>query len=52
MGYTLPLKKERSLAGILAFLSNIKDDPEHIRVYIWLPGVTHLASYQLHYLIR
>jgi hypothetical protein len=28
--YTLPLEKERSLAGTLAFVSSIRDDPEHI----------------------
>jgi hypothetical protein len=29
-GYTLTLMRERSLAGTLAFLSNLKDGPEHI----------------------
>lgn len=29
-GYTLSLLQERSLAGMLAFLSNLKDGPEHI----------------------
>lgn len=29
-GYTLPLTRERDLAGTLAFLSNTKDDPDHI----------------------
>lgn len=28
--YTLSLMRERSLAGTLAFLSNLKDGPEHI----------------------
>lgn len=29
-GYTLSLLQERSLAGTLAFLSSLKDGPEHI----------------------
>ena len=29
-GYTLSLLRERSLVGTLAFLSNLKDGPEHI----------------------
>lgn len=29
-GYTLSLLRERSLTGTLAFLSNLKDGPEHI----------------------
>jgi len=29
-GYTLSFLRERSLAGTLAFLSNLKDGPEHI----------------------
>ena len=29
-GYTLSLLRERGLAGTLAFLSNLKDGPEHI----------------------
>ncbi|XMA13652.1 hypothetical protein WAI453_006443 [Rhynchosporium graminicola] len=29
-GYTLSLPRERSLAGTLAFLSSLKDGPEHI----------------------
>jgi hypothetical protein len=29
-GYTLSLLQERGLAGTLAFLSNLKDGPEHI----------------------
>lgn len=30
IGYTLSLLRERSLVGTLAFLSNLKDGPEHI----------------------
>jgi hypothetical protein len=29
-GYTLSLQRERSLVGTLAFLSNLKDGPDHI----------------------
>jgi hypothetical protein len=29
-GYTLSFERERSLAGTLAFLSSISDDPKHI----------------------
>lgn len=29
-GYSLPFAEERRLAGVLAFLAHIKDDPDHI----------------------
>ena len=34
-GYTLSLLQERGLAGTLAFLSNLKDGPEHILLFVF-----------------
>lgn len=40
-GYSLPFDQERKLVGILAFLSSLKDGPDHIPAVCVQENTTH-----------